>query len=74
MTTDFKRPLDRFQLIVHDARGEPIAAYKRTTRFGGMLGPAITGNFFVVVASKRGKSPNDPAVISLIRTFPWRCH
>ncbi|HEV7991091.1 MAG TPA: hypothetical protein VGP25_04655 [Gemmatimonadaceae bacterium] len=74
VTTNDERPLDRFQLIEHDARSIPTAVSESSTPYGGVLGAALTMDFLVVVASRRGASPDEPAVISLIRSFPWRCH
>jgi len=71
--TNTRRPFDHVQLIEHDKSATPIAKSETTTEYGGVLGASIGGGFLVVVASQRGASPDDPAVISLIRSYPWRC-
>jgi len=71
--TNWNRPLDRQQLIEHDADAVPSNSIVSATPLGGLLGIAITSDFFVLVASRRAVSPDDPAVISLIRAYPWRC-
>jgi hypothetical protein len=73
VVTNRRRPLDRTQVIEHDASSAPVAVIEEATKYGGVLGAAITGKHVVIIASRRGESPDEPAVVSLIRSYPWRC-
>jgi hypothetical protein len=41
--------------------------------YRGLFGGALTSDRFVLVASKAGQPPRDPAVISMLETYAWRC-
>jgi len=45
----------------------------KPTEYRGIFGAALTPDRVVLVASKAGQPPRDPAVISMLETYTWRC-
>jgi hypothetical protein len=45
----------------------------KPTEYRGIFGAALTPDRVVLVASKAGQPPRDPAVISMLETYAWRC-
>ena len=41
--------------------------------YRGIFGAALTANRAVLIASQAGQPPRDPAVISMLETYAWRC-
>jgi hypothetical protein len=50
-----------------------FARVERVTDYAGLIGVAITRARVVVVASQPSTDPRDPQVISVVRTYTWRC-
>jgi hypothetical protein len=50
-----------------------LAVVERVTDYAGLIGVAIARNRVVVIASQPSTDPRDPQVISVIRTYTWRC-
>lgn len=69
-----RRPLRGLQLVEHDGSTTPIHSVVSTNTYGGLLGAALTADFLTIIASQPGASTDDPAVISIIKSYPWRCH
>jgi hypothetical protein len=49
------------------------AVLSKPTEYRGLLGTALTPDRAVLIASKAGRPPRDPVVISMIETYVWRC-
>ena len=45
----------------------------KPSEYRGLFGAALTSNRVVLIASKAGQPPRDPAVISMLETYAWRC-
>jgi hypothetical protein len=45
----------------------------KSTEFRGLFGAALTPDRLVLIASKPAQRPRDPAVISMLETYAWRC-
>lgn len=45
----------------------------KPTEYRGIFGAALTPDRVVLIASKAGQPPRDPAVISVLETYAWRC-
>jgi hypothetical protein len=45
----------------------------KPTEYRGIFGAALTADRVVLIASKAGQPPRDPAVISMLETYAWRC-
>jgi hypothetical protein len=45
----------------------------KPTDYRGIFGAALTPDRVVLIASKAGQPPRDPAVISMLETYAWRC-
>jgi hypothetical protein len=67
------RPLRQLQLVEHDASSTPTAVVVSATTYGGVIAAALTAEYYVLIASQPGRSSDEPAVVSTIRTYPWRC-
>jgi len=47
--------------------------FAKPTEYRGLFGAALTPEHLVLIASKAGQPPRDPAVISMLETYTWRC-
>jgi hypothetical protein len=47
--------------------------FSKPTEYRGLFGAALTPDRVVLIASKAGQPPRDPAVISMLETHAWRC-
>jgi hypothetical protein len=45
----------------------------KPSEYRGIFGAALTPDRLVLIASKAGQPPRDPAVISMLETYAWRC-
>ena len=45
----------------------------KPSEYRGLFGAALTPDRLVLIASKAGQPPRDPAVISMLETYAWRC-
>jgi len=45
----------------------------KPTEYRGLFAAALTPDRLVLIASKAGQPPRDPAVISMLETYAWRC-
>jgi hypothetical protein len=45
----------------------------KPSEYRGLFAAALTSNRLVLIASKAGRPPRDPAVISMLETYAWRC-
>ena len=45
----------------------------KQSEYQGLLGATLTPDRLVLIASKAGQPPRDPAVISMLETYAWRC-
>ncbi|HEX7979527.1 MAG TPA: hypothetical protein VF461_13055, partial [Gemmatimonadaceae bacterium] len=45
----------------------------KPTEYRGLFGAALTQDRVVLIASKAAQPPRDPAVISMLETYAWRC-
>ena len=48
-------------------------ALSKPSEYRGLFGAALTPDRLVLIASKAGRPPRDPAVISMLETYAWRC-
>lgn len=71
--TDRTWPLSLLQLIEHDGHGAIVGAHASATTTRGMIGLALTSRHAVLIASRPARSSGEPAVISVIQSYPWRC-
>jgi hypothetical protein len=46
---------------------------KKPSEYRGIFGAALTPDRVVLIASKAGQPPRDPAVVSMLETYAWRC-
>ena len=55
---------------------EPLSVrpvLSKPTEYRGLFAVALTRDRVVLIASKAGQIPRDPAVISILETYAWRC-
>jgi len=55
---------------------EPLSVrpvLSKPTEYRGLFAVALTRDRVVLLASKAGQPPRDPAVISILETYAWRC-
>ena len=55
---------------------EPLSVrpvLSKPTEYRGLFAVALTRDRVVLIASKAGQFPRDPAVISILETYAWRC-
>jgi hypothetical protein len=45
----------------------------KPSEYRGLFGAALTRDRVVLVASRAAQPPRDPAVISVLETYAWRC-